>query len=215
MEDTEVLLERVKESNQNLGSRIGRVNKKDPFRAKKEIESLRKELTKIKSDLNKIDNNLMFEGKGDRGEIKVQKGEYDTLKKKLDSLEREVTQEENLEKLKQGKLTGIEKQKTEKVELENQIGQIEDQGRIIDYIGKDILEANRNINEAAVGVRDQDNKIDNIGNKVDSNQVKITQAEIIEKQMIRTAKCQKFLMVILAGLLLIADIVLVIVFFLK
>ena len=141
MEDTEVLLERVKESNQNLGSRIGRVNKKDPFRAKKEIESLRKELTKIKSDLNKIDNNLMFEGKGDRGEIKVQKGEYDTLKKKLDSLEREVTQEENLEKLKQGKLTGIEKQKTEKVELENQIGQIEDQGRIIDYIGKDILEA--------------------------------------------------------------------------
>ena len=83
MEDTDELLNNIKEGNQNVNSRIGRINKKDPFRAKKEIEDLRKELTKIKSNLNKIDNYMLYDGKGDKGEIKVQKGEYDSLKKKI------------------------------------------------------------------------------------------------------------------------------------
>ena len=59
-----------------------------------------------------------------------------------------------MDKLKKGKLKGIEKQQTEKLELENQIGQIEDHGKIIDYIGKDIREANRKLNEA--GLMDND-----------------------------------------------------------
>lgn len=35
MEDTDELLNNIKEGNQNVNSRIGRINKKDPFRAKK------------------------------------------------------------------------------------------------------------------------------------------------------------------------------------
>ena len=212
MEDIDELLNNIREGNQKVNSRILRINKKDPYRAKKEIADLRKELTKIKSDLNKVDNYMMYDGKGDKGEIKVQKGEYDSLKKKLDSIEREVTQIENMDKLKKGQLKGIEREQTEKVELENQIGQIEDHGRIIDYIGKDIREANRNIEEAAFIVKDQGNRIDNVSDKVDSNQVKITKAEVIENQMIRSAKCQKCALFTLAFLLCIADIILLVVF---
>ena len=215
MEDSKQLLNDIQTRNKKIEGRLNKINTNDSHRGKIEIQELKKELNKVKTDLGTLEYNMSFDDKINKGELKVLNGEYNNLKKKLESIEREMVQKENMELLKKGELSGIDKIKTEKNELENQIGQIEDQGRIIDYIGKDILEANRNINEAAVGVRDQDNKIDNIGNKVDSNQVKITQAEIIEKQMIRTAKCQKFLMVILAGLLLIADIVLVIVFFLK
>ena len=211
MEDTDELLNNIKEGNQNVNSRIGRINKKDPFRAKKEIEDLRKELTKIKSNLNKIDNYMLYDGKGDKGEIKVQKGEYDSLKKKLDSLEREVTQIENLDKLRKGELKGIEKQKTEKLELENQIGQIEDHGKIIDYIGKDIREANRNLNEAGIMVNEQGKRIDNVTDKVDNNQVKISKAEAIENQMIRSAKCQKCALFTLAILLFLTDSILLLV----
>ena len=211
MEDTDELLKKIKESNQKVGSRLGKINKKDPFRAKKEIEELRKELTQIKSELNKIDNYMEYDGKGDKGELRVQKGEYDSLKKKLDSLEREVTQIENLSKLKSGELKGIEREQTEKLELENQIGQIEDHGKIIDYIGKDIREANRNIEEAAFIVKDQGNRIDNVSDKVDSNQVKITKAEVIENQMIRSAKCQKCALFTLAILLFLTDSILLLV----
>ena len=215
MEDTDELLKKIKESNQKVGSRLGKINKKDPFRAKKEIEELRKELTQIKSELNKIDNYMEYDGKGDKGELRVQKGEYDSLKKKLDSIENDLIQEENMELLKKGKLTGIDKIKTEKKELENQIDQIEDQGRLIDYIGKDIREANRNINEAAVVVKDQDNRIDNVTDKVDQNQVKIGQAEAIENKMIRSAKCQKCALYTLALLLFIADTILLFIFLYK
>ena len=215
MEDSKQLLNDIQTRNKKIEGRLNKINTNDSHRGKIEIQELKKELNKVKTDLGTLEYNMSFDDKINKGELKVLNGEYNNLKKKLESIEREMIQKENMELLKKGELSGIDKIKTEKKELENQIGQIEDQGRIIDYIGKDILEANRNINEAAVGVRDQDNKIDNIGNKVDSNQVKITQAEIIEKQMIRTAKCQKFLMVILAGLLFIADIVLVIVFFMK
>ena len=215
MEDIDELLNNIREGNQKVNSRILRINKKDPYRAKKEIADLRKELTKIKSDLNKVDNYMMYDGKGDKGEIKVQKGEYDSLKKKLDSIEREVTQIENMDKLKKGQLTGIERDKTEKVELENQIGQIEDHGRIIDYIGKDIREANRNINEAAITVKDQDNRINNVTDKVDNNQVKMGQAEAIENQMIRIAKCQRCALYSLVIILFLADLILLFVFLYK
>ena len=114
-------------------------------------------------------------------------------------------------KLRKGELKGIEKQKTEKLELENQIGQIEDHGKIIDYIGKDIREANRNIEEAAFIVKDQGNRIDNVSDKVDSNQVKITKAEVIENQMIRSAKCQKCALFTLAILLFLTDSILLLV----
>jgi chromosome segregation ATPase len=211
MEDTDELLKKIKESNQKVGSRLGKINKKDPFRAKKEIEELRKELTQIKSELNKIDNYMEYDGKGDKGELRVQKGEYDSLKKKLDSLEREVTQIENLSKLKSGELKGIEREQTEKLELENQIGQIEDHGKIIDYIGKDIREANRNIEEAAINIKDQGNRIDNVTDKVDNNQVKISKAEAIENQMIRSAKCQKCALFTLAILLFLTDSILLLV----
>ena len=158
---------------------------------------------------------MSFDKSIEKGDLKVQTGEYNNLKKKLESLEKELIQGENMELLKQGKLTGMDKIKTEKNELENQIGEIEDQGRLLDYIGKDIREANRNINEAAITVKDQDNRINNVTDKVDNNQVKMGQAEAIENQMIRIAKCQRCALYSLIIILFIADIILSIVLIYK
>ena len=109
----------------------------------------------------------------------------------------------------------MDKIKTEKNELENQIGEIEDQGRLLDYIGKDIREANRNINEAEITVKDQDNRINNVTDKVDNNQVKMGQAEAIENQMIRIAKCQRCALYSLVIILFLADLILLFVFLYK
>ena len=156
---------------------------------------------------------MIYDKNVDKGELRVQKSEYESLKKKIDNLENEIIQNENLEKLKSGKLKGIEKEKTEKKELENQIGQIEDQGKIIDYIGKDIREANRNIEQAGTTVKEQGERIDNINVKIDDDHHKMGQAEVMENQMIRVAKCHGCLLYFLAAILAIADIILIIVYF--
>ena len=214
MDDSIELINNIKTRNKKIEGRLNRINLNDPYRGKSELEEIKKELNKVKTDLNTIEY-MPLDKSIDKGEIKVQKGEYNNLKKKLDSIENDLIQEENMELLKKGKLTGIDKIKTEKKELENQIDQIEDQGRLIDYIGKDIREANRNINEAAVVVKDQDNRIDNVTDKVDQNQVKIGQAEAIENKMIRSAKCQKCALYTLALLLFIADTILLFIFLYK
>ena len=213
MEDTNSLFRQLKELNDNINSRLNRINPNDAYRGKIKIEELRKDLSKMRSNLNKIENNMIYDKNVDKGELKVQKSEYESLKKKIDNLENEIIQNENLELLKNGKLKGIEKEKTEKKELENQIGQIEDQGRIIDYIGKDIREANRNIEQAGTTVKEQGERIDNITDKVDNNQHKMGQAEVMENKMIRIAKCHGCLLYFLAGILAVADITLVAVYF--
>ena len=201
MEDSKQLLNNIKKRNKKIEDRLNKVNINDPYR--------------VKADISTIEYNMSFDKSIEKGDLKVQTGEYNNLKKKLKSLEKELIQGENMELLKQGKLTGMDKIKTEKNELENQIGEIEDQGRLINYIGKDIREANRNINEAAITVKDQDNRINNVTDKVDNNQVKMGQAEAIENQMIRIAKCQRCALYSLIIILFIADIILSIVLIYK
>ena len=170
MEDSKQLLNDIQTRNKKIEGRLNKININDSHRGKIEIQELKKELNKVKTDLGTLEYNMSFDDKINKGELKVLK---------LESIEREMIHKENMELLKKGELSGIDKIKTEKKELENQIGQIEDQGRLINYIGKDIREANRNLNEAAVTVKDQDNKINNITDKVNNNQVKIGQAEAI------------------------------------
>ena len=213
MEDTNTLFRNIKSINDKINSQLNRINSNDPYRAKIQIDELRKELSSIKINLNKLENNMIYDKNVDKGELRVQKSEYESLKKKIDNLENEIIQNENLEKLKSGKLKGIEKEKTEKKELENQIGQIEDQGKIIDYIGKDIREANRNIEQAGTTVKEQGERIDNINVKIDDDHHKMGQAEVMENQMIRVAKCHGCLLYFLAAILAIADIILIIVYF--
>ena len=215
MEDSKQLLNDIQTRNKKIEGRLNKINTNDSHRGKIEIQELKKELNKVKTDLGTLEYNMSFDDKINKGELKVLNGEYNNLKKKLESIEREMIHKENMELLKKGELSGIDKIKTEKNELENQIGQIEDQGRLINYIGKDIREANRNLNEAAVTVKDQDNKINNITDKVDNNQVKIGQAEAIENQMIRIAKCQRCALYSLIIILFIADIILSIVLIYK
>ena len=202
MEDTNSLFRQLKELNDNINSHLNRINPNDPYRGKIQIDELRKDLSKMRSNINKIENNMIYDKNVDKGELKVQKSEYESLKKKIDNLENEIIQNENLELLKSGKLRGIEKEKTEK-----------DQGRIIDYIGKDIREANRNIEQAGTTVKEQGERIDNITDKVDNNQHKMGQAEVMENKMIRIAKCHGCLLYFLAGILAVADITLVAVYF--
>jgi len=215
MEDSKQLLNNIKTRNKKIEERLNKVNINDPYRGKKELDEIKKELSKVKADISTIEYNMSFDKSIEKGDLKVQTGEYNNLKKKLESLEKELIQGENMELLKQGKLTGMDKIKTEKNELENQIGEIEDQGRLLDYIGKDIREANRNINEAAITVKDQDNRINNVTDKVDNNQVKMGQAEAIENQMIRIAKCQRCALYSLVIILFLADLILLFVFLYK
>ena len=183
-------------------------------------------IKKIRETLSTIEKNIQellityetldkFEQKEVTNEIKQIEGDYRILKNKIDTIEQSNTQKLNMERLKNGEISGFDAAKIERKEYENQYHEVENQGEIIKVIHKDVIETNQNLKEISNNVEKQGEQIDNIRYVVQMTDQKMNTANKITNKIICSGKCVRCLLCFLIILFMILNILFVVLILLK
>ena len=94
------------------------------------------------------------------------KDDFNILQKKFNKKKDEIKSAHSKELLFSGQLKGNDKKKAERDIAAEQLKEIEEQGKILDFIHKNVIEANINIENMNFEAKKQGEQIDRIGDKV-------------------------------------------------
>ena len=99
----------------------------------------------------------------------------------------------NVELLKEGKLTGADKIKTERDMILDQHKETDYQGNIIDSIASNIKDTNRNLEGINTELKDQGDQMNRIHDHAMAAESEVKQTEKIMTKMERRQKCMKII----------------------
>ena len=189
---------------QRFQVRLNSINPEgDVYQNKREIEELDNVYKRLKNKLEEIDNEIDSLERPLINKLNQHRSDLEILKNKLNEKRNECNNAYNKELLREGKLTGSEKNQTERNMILDQHKETDYQGQIIDSIASNIKGANKNLEGINTELKNQGEQMNRINDHVVDAEHEVKQTEKIFSRMERRQKCMKctgVLAVILFGL---------------
>ena len=188
----------------NLGSdvekfdrRINSINlESDVYRNKQEFEDLERMYNKLSTKLDDYDSEIQDSSitsnkKPLISKLNQYKSDLEIAKNKLNEKKNKWKTQYNIELLKEGKLTGADKIKTERDMILDQHKETDYQGNIIDNIASNIKDTNRNLEGINTELKEQGEQMNRIHDNAMQAETEVKQTEKIMTKMERRQKCMK------------------------
>ena len=188
----------------NLGSdvekfdrRINSINlESDVYRNKQEFEDLERMYNKLSTKLDDYDSEIQDSSitsnkKPLISKLNQYKSDLEIAKNKLNEKKNKWKTQYNIELLKEGKLTGADKIKTERHMILDQHKETDYQGNIIDNIASNIKDTNRNLEGINTELKEQGEQMNRIHDNAMQAETEVKQTEKIMTKMERRQKCMK------------------------
>ena len=216
--------ETIKEFGYDIESFDRRVNKINPqddiYRTKQEIEDLENLYKKLNSRLDEYDNELQDSSMTSNkrpliSKLSQYKGDLEISKNKLNQKKNNWKTSYNIELLKEGKLTGADKIKTERDMILDQHKETDYQGNIIDSIASNIKDTNKNLEGINTELKDQGEQMNRIHDHAMNAETEVKHTEKIMTKMERRQKCMKIIGVLAVIIFGIFDVALLIFWLVK
>ena len=190
----------------NLGSdvqrfdrRVGSINlQDDAYRNKQEFEDLDRMYQKLNTKFEECDTELQDSSftsnkKPLLSKLNQYKSDLEIAKNKLNEKKNKWKTAYNIELLKEGKLTGADKIKTERDMIMDQHKETDYQGDIIGSIATNIKGANRNLEGINEELKNQGDQMNRIHDHAMNAETEVKQTEKIMTKMERRQKCMKII----------------------
>ena len=188
----------------NLGSDVQRFDRRvasinlqdDAYRNKQEFEDLENMYKKLYSKLDECDADIQDSSftsnkKPLLSKLNQYKSDLEIAKNKLNEKKNRWKTAYNMELLKEGKLTGADKIKTERDMIIDQHKETDYQGEIIGSIASNIKGANRNLEGINEELKNQGDQMNRIHDHAMNAETEVKQTEKIMTKMERRQKCMK------------------------
>ena len=188
----------------NLGSDVQRFDRRvasinlqdDAYRNKQEFEDLENMYKKLYSKLDECDADIQDSSftsnkKPLLSKLNQYKSDLEIAKNKLNEKKNKWKTAYNIELLKEGKLTGADKIKTERDMIMDQHKETDYQGDIIGSIATNIKGANRNLEGINEELKNQGDQMNRIHDHAMNAETEVKQTEKIMTKMERRQKCMK------------------------
>ena len=177
--------------------RVNNINlQEDTYRNKQEIEDLERLYNTLSKKFEDCDSEIQ-----DTSNLSSQrplitklsqyKGDLEIAKNKLNEKKNKWKNQYNIELLKEGKLTGADKIKTERQMILDQHKETDFQGNVIDSIASNIKDTNRNLAGVNTELKSQGEQMNRIHDHVMSAETEVKQTDKIMTKMERRQKCIK------------------------
>ena len=168
----------------------------DPYRNKQEFEDLETmykrlslKLEDTESDLN--DSSMTSNKKPLISKLGQVRSDLEIAKNKLNEKKNKWKTQYNIELLKEGRLTGADKIRTERDMILEQHKETDYQGNIIDSIASNVKDTNKNLEGINAELKDQGDQMNRIHDHAMSAETEVKQTEKIMTKMERRQKCMK------------------------
>ena len=177
--------------------RVSSINiEADLYRNKQEFEDLERWYQKLSSKIEECDNDIQDSSitsnkKPLINKLNQYKSGLDIAKNKLNEKKNRWKTQYNIELLKEGKLTGAEKIKTQRDMILEQHKETDYQGNIIDSIASNIKDTNRNLEGINTELKSQGDQMNRIHDHAMNADTQVKQTEKIMTKMERRQKWMK------------------------
>ena len=190
----------------NIGSDVEKFDRRvssinlqaDIYRNKQEIEELEKMYQKLCSKIEECDSDIQDSSMTSNkkpliNKLNQYKSDLDIAKNKLNEKKSRWKTQYNIELLKEGKLTGADKFKTERDMILEQHKETDYQGNIINSIASNIKDTNRNLEGINTELKNQGDQMNRIHDHAMNANTQVMQTEKIMTKMERRQKCMKII----------------------
>ena len=210
-----------------LGSDIEKFERKvtsinledNAYRNKQELEDCEKIYQKLNSQIEDYDNDIQESTASNKkpliSKLSQYKSDLEIAKNKLNEKKNKWQTQYNMELLKEGKLSGADKIKTERDMILQQHKETDYQGEIINSIASNIKDSNRNLEGINNELKNQGEQMNRIHDHAMNANTQVKQTEKIMTKKERRQKRMKIMGVLAAILLGIFDIFLLLFFIIR
>ena len=184
---------------EQLDKRVNNLNPEgDVYQNEREIKELESILSKLNTKIEECDGDIQDSSNQSNrkpllNKLSQYKSDLEIAKNKLNEKKNTWKNAKNIELLKEGKLTGSDKIKTERDMLMNQHKETDYQGEIIDSIASNIKGANTNLVGINTELKNQGEQMNRIQDHALNAEAEVKQTEKIMTKMERRQKCMKII----------------------
>ena len=155
------------------------------------IKSIDDKIEEIDNDMNEDED--LSGNKPLINKLTEQKNEFNIIKNNYNRKAENARSAINQELLMRGELKGVEKKKAQRDMALDQVKEVDNQGLIIDSIGKHVRDANVNLANMNDEAKRQGEQIDRVGEKVVNADQKVKVTGKVFNSMDRRLCCRKFI----------------------
>ena len=184
---------------EQFDKRVNNLNPQgDVYQNEREIKELEAIITKLNKDIEECDGDVQDSSNHSNrkpllSKLNQYRNDLDIARNKLNQKKNIWKNAKNIELLKEGKLTGSDKIKTERDMLMNQHKETDYQGEIIDSIASNIKGANANLVGINTELKNQGDQMNRIQDHALNAEAEVKQTEKIMTKMERRQKCMKII----------------------
>ena len=184
---------------EQFDKRVNNLNPQgDVYQNEREIKELESILSKLNTKIEECDGDIQDSSNQSNrkpllNKLSQYKSDLEIAKNKLNEKKNTWKNAKNIELLKEGKLTGSDKIKTERDMLMNQHKETDYQGEIIDSIASNIKGANANLVGINTELKNQGEQMNRIQDHALNAEAEVKQTEKIMTKMERRQKCMKII----------------------
>ena len=184
---------------EQFDKRVNNLNPQgDVYQNEREIKELESILSKLNTKIEECDGDIQDSSNQSNrkpllNKLSQYKSDLEIAKNKLNEKKNIWKNAKNIELLKEGKLTGSDKIKTERDMLMNQHKETDYQGEIIDSIASNIKGANTNLVGINTELKNQGEQMNRIQDHALNAEAEVKQTEKIMTKMERRQKCMKII----------------------
>ena len=199
--------ESINDKMKKLDAFTKNANKGELYEIARNIDKMRNILTDLDRDIKELESEAQNESLDNNTVRKIENArkDYDLKRKKVNEIDQQYTKKSNIDKLKQGELTGVQKQHATRDYIVDIHKETDIQGDIVKDIHRDIRDANGNLQEIGAEVENQGQTIVRIKEGVDVATGSVQKADKGINEMNRRNWCMKFLMHLVIVLLTIGN----------
>ena len=192
------------ETIKNIGYEVEKFDRKianinlqaDPYHNKQEFEDLDRMYQKLNTkfeecDAELQDSSLTSNKKPLINKLSQYKSDLEIANNKLNDKKNRWKTQYNIELLKEGKLTGADKIRTERDMILDQHKEVDFQGNIIDSIASNIKDTNRNLEGINTELKEQGEQMNRVQDHALNAESTVKQTDKIMTKMERRQKCMK------------------------
>ena len=184
---------------EQFDKRVNNLNPQgDVYQNEREIKELESILSKLNTKIEECDGDIQDSSNQSNrkpllNKLSQYKSDLEIAKNKLNEKKNTWKNAKNIELLKEGKLTGSDKIKTERDMLMGQHKETDYQGEIIDSIASNIKGANTNLVGINTELKNQGEQMNRIQDHALNAEAEVKQTEKIMTKMERRQKCMKII----------------------
>lgn len=173
------------------------------------IDKMRTVLTEMDNEIKELERESQNESQDNNTMRKIENArkDYDVRRKRVNEIDQVYTKKNNIDKLNQGELKGVQKQQATRDYIIDIHKETDIQGDIVKDIHKDIRDANGNLQEIGTEVDNQGQTIIRIKEGVDTASGSVKKADKGINEMNRRNFCMKFLMHLVIVLLTVGNLI--------